>query len=510
MLRKTALIVAALSCLLSAILAACAPAARDLVLDNPPSEDNEQPLEGAARSPASRAQPLPSPSSPSPTDAGTSQVPTPPPTALDPGSGVLVNLWKGNPERTEIHLVDPATGQNIPGYPPLQASSIARSVKGEWLAGIETSGQICESYSGGLACRSKAQRLHFLETSAWRTHSVDLPKTGWVSNAAFSPDASHLAVVHQDKDSVDLMLFLTATGEMLGQHEISIRPSLLEFSQDGAALLVYGQPAAAQPGMSKPEPARALLVDVTSLAIVWDQQLQDLISGDWCLEGCQGKHGEQSFAYWKPATVISADRSKLYIIHADQDKLTTVDFKNRAVNSLELLEPQSWFEKLLALTAGVARAKGGQNGTIKEAVLSPDGLRLFVVGRSITSQRDKQGNWQVSEDFLGLKVIAVETGRILDSRQSEATTITIFPDGSYLFLNYWRSGQTGTEVLDANSLEPVKNIVGWQISTNQRIDGRPILVAVRYGAVDQAAVFDLNTLELGQSWPLRGYWILSN
>jgi hypothetical protein len=307
------------------------------------------------------------------------------------------------------------------------------------------------------------------------------------------------------------MLFDTGTGQLIAQQALAFRPSLMKYTQEGTALAIYGQPLSAVPGMAKPDPPRVLLVDAATLDILWDQPLASIISGSWCLENCDAPHGEQTFAYWWPAVVPSHDGHTLYVVHADEEKLTAVDFDARTVHSVEIREARLWFEELLALTAGVAQAKGGENGAFKEAVLSADGTRLYAIGRRVNSTRDAHGNWQVDEAYLGLQVIDVESGHKMASLDGEAKAIGSALDGAYLLLDDWDGRIWWTEVLDAESLQRVARLEGWKVVPARRIDGQPILLASNPYRESQLAVLDPRSFDIVQAWSASGHaeWVTS-
>lgn len=434
-------------------------------------------------------------------------------------SSVLLAQWNANERRREILPVDPATGQAVPGQAPLIIGKISQfagvqtlSSDGRWLAAIESHGQVSEPNGGGTSHYPSADVLHLVDVTAWRAVTTTLPGRGWVWPITFSPDTARLALGYHNRTSSTLMLFDTGTGQLIAQQALAFRPSLMKYTQEGTALAIYGQPLSAVPGIAKPDPPRVLLVDAATLDILWDQPLASVISGSWCLENCDAPHGEQMFAGWWPAVVPSHDGHTLYIVHADEEKLTAVDFDARTVHSVEIREARSWFEELLALTAGVAEAKGGENGAFKEAVLSPDGTRLYVVGRTVNSTRDARGEWQVTEAFLGLQVIDVESGRKVTGLDGQAKAIGTTPDGAYLLLDDWDGRVWWTEVLDAESLQRVARLERWAVVPARRIDGQPILLASDPYRGSQFAVLDPRSFDIVDTWSVSEHaeWVTTS
>ena len=434
-----------------------------------------------------------------------------PPATPAPESGVLLTLHDPHENRDEIHLVDPESGQDVPGYPPIVAAPYSLSADGKKLAAIESHGQSCEPSGGGTACYRSADVLHLIDLQSWRELTVTLAMGGWNGPSAFSPDTRRLGLVVNAPKSSLLMLFDTGTGQAIAERVLAFRPALTRYSQDGALLAIYGQPLSSNPGITKPDPPRVLLLDATTLDVIWDQSLASILSGYWCLENCRASHEEQLFANWVPAVVFSNDGRKLYIVHADTERLTTVDFVARSLNSIEIQTAQSWVEQLLDLSAGVAEAKGGANGAFKTAVLSPDGAKLYLLGGTYTATRDPQGNWQGTEGALGLQVIDVESGRKLATHDTEARWwIRISPDGAFVFLTNSDGHAWSTEVIDAKNAQRVARLDKWEVVPTRRLDGQPVLVASQLpGRPSQLAVLDPRSFAVIHSWSVNSYasWV---
>ena len=454
------------------------------------------------------------------TPAGPSAQPTAPPTFA---SSVLLAQWGASERDTKILLVDPVTGRELPGYAPIFAWPEAVSAVGTKLAATEFRGQVSEPYAGGTSYRPNAEILHLVDLPAWRAVTTTLPGKGWVWPMTFSPDATRLALAYHSRASSALLIFDADTGQLLAQQALAFRPSLMAFTPDGASLVAYGQPLGSPPGMGKPDSPRVLLAEAKTLEVMWDQPLEDIVSGDWCLEQCGEPHGAQVFAEWRPAVVLSHDGRKLYVVHADEERLTTVDLDARTIQGRGRRPSpnvgQSWFERLLALTAGVAQAKGVNTGTAKQAALSPDGRHLYVVETTRDITRSAEGNSEGIETQVGLQVIDVESGQKAVSRNIEVTgtwmsadRMRFTPDGAYLVMSGWRDGEQWTEVLHAKSLERVARLDRWDVVLTRRMDNQPIILAVanrRAGEQTELAVLDPQSFDIIHSWPAERYtsWV---
>lgn len=432
--------------------------------------------------------------------------------APDLAASVLLARWNAQQHITQP--VDPATGEPVPGYAPLVGSPEAISVDSLKLALIESREQSCEDYAGGTACRGSADILRLVDLSTWHQVTTSLPGKGWAGPLAFSPDNTRLALIYHQRAAEQLMLFDVRTGQVVAKRALEFRPSLLAYTQDGSTLILYGSPLGAEPGVSEPGLPRLLLLDAKTLEVKWEQALPGLVSGDWCLEQCDSSHGQRLSAYWQPAVVLSPDQRQLYIVHPDADQLTVLDFEAQAVRAVELQLAQSWFERFLAFTAGLAQAKGGFEGAIKEAVFSPDGQRLYGVGQTMQAMLDEQGYWQVEEESLGLQVVEVDSVRQIAHRDSEATDIKITPDGAYLLLYGWgEQGERWTEVLDATSLERLTYLADWEVMATRRLDGQSLILATQYRHPQTSlAVLDPQSFDIVHTWSANteAMWVTPN
>lgn len=433
------------------------------------------------------------------------------------GSSVLLTQWNSEQKRHIIRPVDPATGRDVAGYTPIVlgnderfAASHAFSTDRKKLVAIESHGQSCEPDAGGTVCTASADLLHLIDLQSWREVTTPLSGKGRAGVLSFSPDTTRLALIYHEQGNSTLILLDTGSGEIMTRRALDFPPSLMEYSEDGSTLIVYGTPPGSSPGMSKPGQPRVLLVDAKTLEVEWEQPLPNIISGKWCVEKCEALHQERLFATWRPAVVLSHDRRKLYVAHADEERLTTIDLDARAVRSVEIGVTQGWFEQLLALTADVVQAKAGHTGSRKSAALSLDGMRLYMVGNTMSAARDPQGTWQITETALGLRVIEVESGRQAASQESQGFAIKMAPDGRHLYLASRDERGWWTEVHDANSLHSVTRLTEWEVVATRRLDGQPIvLLSQSEQGRSQLAMLDA-TFGVIHPWTVNSYaaWVV--
>jgi hypothetical protein len=360
-----------------------------------------------------------------------------------------------------------------------------------------------------------AEKLHLLDLQAWRDTTIELPGNGWAELFSFSVDGSQWAIilherVAQAEEVTEVItLFDVGTGKPTEKRVFDFRPSFLSYVLGGEAILVYGQPLGSPAGLGKPGPARIQLLDASSLQILWDMTLDDVAYGRWCEQGCGGPHDSMIFAYQLPAVVLSHDASKLYIAHADEEKLTTFDLERHTKRTVELSQPKSWLGQLIALTAPPASAKGLESGSVRSAALSPDGKRLYITGKTMSVA----GEEQVTKP-LGLRVVDPESGQIVASSDTEAEGVVGSMDGAYLLL--YGAGVRGgffepwTDVVDAASLSRVKRLERSSIQSTRTLGGQEILLATRFMPNDLVfEVLDPHTFEVAHSWSAtnNAWWI---
>jgi len=429
-------------------------------------------------------------------------------------SGALFASWGEGKQPFKIRLLDPATGQNIPGFEPISlapmnVTAFRLAPDGKKLAIIETHGEACEAYAGGTACRGNADVLHLINIPSHLEVKANLPDGGWVELLTFSPTANYLALVKNAPKSSSLIILDTATGQFVGQQVLQFRPTLLNYTQDGQYLVVYGQPLGSSPGISKPGVPRVMLVDAAGLEVQWDQQLEDIVSGDWCSENCNFSHEKVLFVNWRPAVVPSQIGRQLYIVHADKDRLTRVDFDTRTVKSTEIHTAQSWLERLLTLTAGVAKAKGNYSGVTKEAAFSQDGKQLFVATGTTNPIPGAEGDQETVETRLELQVLDVQGDQRVATQQIDIpgrwvsiNQVMETPDGAFVVLNGWSDGNYWAEVREAKGLKLVAHLDGWELLFTRRMDGQPILVGNKWqdGKLVESTLFNSQTFEAGKAW----------
>jgi DNA-binding beta-propeller fold protein YncE len=475
---------------LACFLVACATPAKEVLVTPGPK------VSIATNKPPTTTASTPKPSTP----AGTAATPT----SIDPALSVIQFNCSASygPSNCKISLVDPQTGLAVKSFGSFFNPLGPVAVTSSRLAALQGSGEVCEPMAFGTACRSEADVLHLVNLETSHDVTATLPAQSWVDQAVFSPDGSRLALAVNHNQGSDILYLDTGNGSILASQTISIRPSLLAFDEIEDQLAVYGQDLGPNPGVQPPGDLHVLLLSLPDLKIVWDRQLTGILSGFWCETDCNGFFDQITFANWDPGVVIAPGGRALYIAHADQDKLTTVDFSARTVKTTSIQTARSWLESLLALKAQVAFAKGNQNGTSVQAALSPNGRLLYLLAQSFHSVQDADGNWKTDTSYSGLKVIDVKTGRILNHLDTTATQLQITSDGRFLYLLSWNSPQAETQVVSTKDIKVVKTLVGWQVSLTRRLNGSPLVMAspVEYAVQKTVGILNPQDFSIEYTW----------
>jgi DNA-binding beta-propeller fold protein YncE len=363
---------------------------------------------------------------------------------------LLATVWKGSPEGTVLFPLDPATGTALPGYAPIplgQSSFHAFSHDRRTLAVVTFPDQNASKGS-----------LVLVDLTTWTTKRFEIKLSGWVSTMLFSPDGKRLAIFHGDS-RYKLTMIEVQRGLITAQRNLDSFLSRLMFTKSGDGLMLYN--STVHPiDQWKAGPPQVQLLDAIDLSTRWSVELNNVHDGIYPKDDrvtSANIYEPGQALYISPGLAFAPDRDVLYIVHADSEQLTRVDFDSQKVETVEIQRRLGWFERLLSLTADVAHAKVG-DGITRQVVVSPDGRFLYVVGVNSVTFNDQQGNWQMEQTPLGLEIIETRDGRLVEQRETEATEVSISPDGRFLYLRNWGS-HTGnipwTDTVDIASQELV-------------------------------------------------------
>jgi hypothetical protein len=426
-------------------------------------------------------------------------------------TSVLAAIWRDGPKGSLLFPLDPATGDPVPGYEPIllvYSSPQAFSPDRKTLAVITFSKDDSYYHNSG--------RLLLIDLPAWESRHLDLKLDGWISSMVFSPDGKRLAIAHGETSYYYLTIVNVEQGNILAKAPMDFLVTRLKFTEDGESLMIY-RPGILPVSDLSPGPAGVLLLDVAKLNTRWSAELDGVRDGMFPRDETitQSQLYEPGKAiYFTPALTFAPNRNTLYIVHADSEQLTTVDFDAQMVKTVSIKPKLTRFEWLLSLTAGVAHAKF-MNGTNKQAVISPDGRLLYVVGTSVRSVQNEQGNFQTEQTPLGLEIIQPRDGSRVQHFDTDATELFASPDGHYLYLRNGVDAIPWTEIFDTNNRQLVARKGAFYATPAMLMNGQFLLASTyvspetNYQEQYQMSVLQPSDLSVLADWkgPDFIYWI---
>lgn len=413
-------------------------------------------------------------------------------------------------EACELRVVDPDTGVELAGYAPLalgKYTTYVASPDGKTLATLVYPSNLFTPNGG-----PTDGVLQWIDLQAWRAITTTLTFNEGGGSPVFSPDSTHLALVDfRDTPPFTPLLHLVDVPQQreLAQLALDFRPSLMRFTPDGQSILLYGNNMGVGATTVNPQ-VYVAQVSAMALTIQWQTILPEHLDGLYNSAGGDPYSDPATSFTWQPAVVFAPDGTRLYIVHADQDRLTIVDFVQHTVQTA-LIEPrQSWFERWLALTARVAQAKVF-NGAMKQAVIAPDGKTLYVAGFHAEFT-----DGAYVETPLGVQVIDLTQMVELAHLDSAARSLSLSPDGRDLYLHGWENDPTEssvaewTELVDTTTFQLRTKLENRAIAVGQRLNGQPILfgTVTRPDGQWEAATLDPVSLAVTHTWHNQeaGWW----
>jgi hypothetical protein len=295
--------------------------------------------------------------------------------------------------------------------------------------------------------------LFLIDLPSWKTQRFELELIGWASNMIFSPNGKQLAIAHGET-SHKLTMVNVEKGVITAQSPTDSFVTHIKFTESGEALMLYSPASNTGNGLSA-SPPQILLLDAADLSPRWSVELEDVHDGIFPKDEnvtLATLYEPGQALHISPGLTFAPNQDILYVVHADSEQLTTVNFTTQKINTVEIQTKLTWFERLLSLTAGVASAKI-VDGTNKQAAISSDGQFLYVVGMDRVSFQDKQGNWQMEQTPLGLEIIQTDNGSRVERLETDATEMSLSPDGRFLYLRNWGPDAPWTEILDTSNLQ---------------------------------------------------------
>ncbi len=426
-------------------------------------------------------------------------------------SAVLTGAWSREANAFVLQARALASGAPSSAFPPLPLQLSGRT-PGAFaydpahtrLALVTGTGPWCTRMSGGSACRNASESLHLIDLHLHTETTIDLGVRGFVPALALHPDDGRVALARQNSDGFEVLVFSPEDGARLHAVSLDFLPSWIGYSLDGEEIFVAGANPGDDPGITPPGPLTVAIYAAESLERLWQEPL-DVVHDSWCLEGCGDSHEQVLLAYWTPALVRLPDTDRLVIVHADSDRMTSIDFAERSATTYEIAARLPWIDRWMALGTEPAEAKGGSQGAIRSAVASLDGARVFTVGQTLHAGRNPEGHWDSWNEPMELLVFDPATGLLLDSRPSQAERVRLSADGAWLVLSRWGPEGPRLETLDPETLAPGPSLANWDPLIGLDIAGSPILLGRAAGDdAPRTAGIDPTTFKIGKAWELPG------
>lgn len=421
-----------------------------------------------------------------------------------PESALAVKQASGSDHHL-LSPVDPATGNAVAGYEPIDmGSSFSYTFSPDRKTMIFSS--LAET-SGSFAS------LHFLDLVTWtEATGLLLPTRGWSSAQAVSADGSRYAIATVDTRERQVWLVDAEKHVLLESIETPLYVTGMAFTSDAEGLMLYGNPENFDSGVTDGPPV-AELRSAQDLDLIWSRGLDAVVDGFQPNAEFKGEaHQPGTGSTYRPAVAFDPESSTMYVVHADVDQLTRVEFARKRVLTQDIRSAASWFERLLALGAGVAHAKV-QDGVEREAMLSQDGESLFIAGIENNMTQTSNGEWQFEQIPLPLQAIRPTTASVIWTSEAAGSSLQFSDDIGSLFISHFNLASEETETFEVSPADGaiLNEASGMQMRLTHRMDGTPLLVAAEFGPVAPVTLsaFTLDGVPLG-SWevPRYGDWIM--
>lgn len=144
-----------------------------------------------------------------------------------------------------------------------------------------------------------------------------------------------------------------------------------------------------------PEPLRIVAYDLNSGEKAAEVELPEVLIGGRQTE--RTVNDQPVWAFLEPAVVLSPDGQQLAIVHANADKVTLIEAESLTIKRTLALNRRTGL--LDRFAPAVAQAKGASEGTIRQAVFSPDGQYLYIFSQEFWVKPEdapaRRGLWLV-------------------------------------------------------------------------------------------------------------------
>jgi hypothetical protein len=345
----------------------------------------------------------------------------------------ITTFRQSEPASMRVRPVDPATLQDVPGPLPLSLENnytSALSPDGRTLAAI-TWPKNRTANRGGV--------LHVMDLVAWKDRKTAVTFDDHVRQLLFGPDGKQLYWVRPGP-----MTGEPATNPDPGVYRIDLAservtrlvalPTMF-LPEYGGVGIAGGRMAIVGSTVGEPSTSRVAqvyVVDLAQGAIVSRFDLTGIRAGQVLDAGV----APDDIRNVRPALGWDLPRGRLFVLDADDDRMAVIDLASATMRGPSVVRPRaSVLDRLLGLFSAPASAKM-QSSSVRRAVVSADGRRLYVSGLR-SDFVDSTGPQDIGREqvtLLPLQVIdtvdLTEIGRI----DLASTEFDISPDGRRLLV----------------------------------------------------------------------------
>jgi len=287
----------------------------------------------------------------------------------------------------------------------------------------------------------------------------------------------------------------------------------LSFTNDDSGLMVYASNEDLNSGLSQGAP-QALLLDASDLSVKWQAGLRGVHDGFSPGDSFQGDpYSPGTGTRYLPGVAFSPANDLLYIAHADEDRLTRVDFASRKVSVRTIRPALSLLERWMSLGVVVAQAKE-QSGTEKHAAMSQDGKWLYITGMDNQLSQNIDGYWNLKQTTLDFQVVEAVTGAEVLTMETGTDQVAVMPDGLVL-LRSWNGRVPWSRVYDPETRQTVQNYDGMFQSCVPLTNGSYVLgPSIEYGnSMHDMRVFEPASGKVLGAWKVDNFntqWVACN
>lgn len=342
-----------------------------------------------------------------------------------PAPARLLLAMPGDAGALALRPVDPDTLADRPESQPLPFGhhySHAFSPDGHTLAAI--------LWPSGQDNRGGA--LHIIDLDLWKDQATGVTLDDYTVALFFSQDSREVYWVQPTEHDpahgvpVEYALFryplAGAAAVPVARLPRNFAPRQARPMAGGRHIAILGQPTDGG-NLAMGEP-RVLRLNLADGAVDADITLAGIAMG-------QSRSAEGEYQHADPGVAWDLTRDLLYVVEPAGERVTVVDLAAGKVKQRAEIGARSWLERL-GLEKGAAAKMTA--GTRRQAVLSPDGARLYVTGSRDEVSKADDGNWVWRSIPLGLTVIDTAGLRQVGRLDLPVSDLALAPDGRKLLL----------------------------------------------------------------------------